>query len=65
MACDMKATTEFVKVFIEKLLTVVGERDVKASYFMAHSGELKNFLGIGGLQEILKFQKFISTQLKR
>ena len=52
MALDMIATSEFVEVFFKKLLTAAGERDVKASYFKAHSGELKNFLGIGSLYEI-------------
>lgn len=46
MARDMLPDAEFLEVFVDTLLEVAEERDVKGLYKKARSGELKNFTGI-------------------
>lgn len=46
MVRDMLPDAEFLEVFVDTLLEVAEERDVKGLYKKARSGELKNFTGI-------------------
>ena len=46
MVRNMMTPNEFVEIFIDTLLAIAEERDVKGLYAKARSGQLKNFTGI-------------------